>query len=231
MHIHSWSQSCSPLTGLNIHFFSRLWASVIIFQIPFPSRILILCDFAEMGAFRRLRDMGYALFFLAHLAMIILFDAQLVMDKKLFAKQLIDFKNQYVKDYKDPLVGNNPTWFQSFVWLEIFAYVPFLFFGFFGALAGARWMRIPSIMYATSLITTAIPMLAHILHDNFPAPKVGPKTPDDRMYLTALYGSFIAVATWMLLDNWWFRSSGFSTHKIEGPKSTTTYVGGKQKKN
>ena len=41
-----------------------------------------------MGAFRRLRDMGYALFFLLHLALIVLFDAQLVLDKKIFSKQV-----------------------------------------------------------------------------------------------------------------------------------------------
>lgn len=50
-------------------------------------------------------------------------------------------------------------------------------------------MRIPSIMYATSLITEIIPMLAHIFYDNFSGPgTIGPKTKDERIYASVLYG-------------------------------------------
>ena len=96
---------------------------------------------------------------------------------------------------------------------------------------GARWMRIPSIVYASSVITAAVPMLAHVLYDDFGGTKVGPKTPDERMCLTVVYGGFLFVASWMLLDNVMCRCSDSSKSKDSGQKSTTTYVGGKQKKN
>ncbi|GAV04108.1 hypothetical protein RvY_14436 [Ramazzottius varieornatus] len=180
-----------------------------------------------MGAvFRRLRDVGYALFFLFHLAIILLANTQLVLDRKLFPKELVDFQDKLVKDAKDPLFGNAPTWFQALIWFELFTYVPFLFLGFFGALTGERWIRIPSIMYATSLITELIPMLGHIFYDSFSGPGIiGPKTKDERMYASFLYAGFFLVGVCLLLDNLFYRGND----PINDVGVSTTYVGGKKK--
>ena len=55
---------------------------------------VVLYRTGNMGSFRRLRDVGYALFFLFHLAVIVLFNAQLVLDKKLFPKQVGKYTNK-----------------------------------------------------------------------------------------------------------------------------------------
>jgi EXPERA (EXPanded EBP superfamily) len=55
---------------------------------------------------------------------------------KLNLFQLVDYLDQYVKDFKDPLMGNGPVWFKSCLYLEVVFMVPFLAVGFFGALLG-----------------------------------------------------------------------------------------------
>ena len=100
-------------------------------------------------------------------------------------------------------------------------------YGYF-VVTGAQWMRIPSIIYASSVITGVIPMLAHIMYDDFSSPtKIGPKTTDERMYTSIHYGCFLVVVSWMLLDQLVCRRYP----NIKDVGHTTAYIGGKQKKN
>lgn len=71
--------------------------------------------------------------------------------------------------------------------------------------AGARWMRTPSIIYGTSVVTMVIPMLGHILLEDFKTAKVGPTTQDERLALGAFYGGFLLVGLVLVLDNVFLR--------------------------
>ncbi|OWA50205.1 putative Transmembrane protein 97 [Hypsibius exemplaris] len=169
-----------------------------------------------MAIFQRLRDVFYAVFFLVHLTATVLADAQLLFQRSLFPPAVVDFLNTYIKDYKDPLVGNNPVWFRSLLYFEVIAMTPFLVVGVFGALLGARWMRTPSIIYSTAVISMVVPMVGHLLFDDFKGFKVGPSTQEERLTLLALYGGFALVALIILLDNVFFRAAPASGSGYQG---------------
>ena len=63
---------------------------------------------------------------------------------------------------------------------------------------GAPWMRTPSIVYGTSLITMKIPMLGYLALDDFRLAKIGPVTVDQRLRLLGIYGSFF-LGGWVIL--------------------------------
>ena len=71
-------------------------------------------------------------------------------------------------------------------------------------------MRTPSIIYGTSVVTMALPMVAHVLFEDFKGFKVGPTKPDERLALAGIYGGFLLAGLTILLDNLFFRSAGKS---------------------
>ncbi|GAV04105.1 hypothetical protein RvY_14433-2 [Ramazzottius varieornatus] len=114
--------------------------------------------------------------------------------------------DSYISAYKDPIVGIGPGWLKAILYFEIIFQVPFLVFGVFGALSvGAPWMRIPSIVYGTSLMTMMIPMLGFVLLDDFRLAKTGPASLDERLRLAGIYGYFLLGGTTILVDNLFFR--------------------------
>jgi len=158
-----------------------------------------------MAILQRLRDVGYAFFFLFHLATTLVADTQALFQRSLFPPVLVQKLDEYVKDFKDPLILNGPVWFKSILYLEVVAMVPFLVVGFFGALLGARWMRTPSIIYGTAVYTMVIPMVATILFEDFKGLKNAPKTQEERYVLAGIYGVFGVIGLFIALDHALFR--------------------------
>jgi hypothetical protein len=78
---------------------------------------------------------------------------------------------------------------------------------------GSRWMRTPSIIYGTAIVSLAIPMVAHILFEDFKGLKVGPSTQEQRYVLAGFYGMFAVTGLFIVLDNVFLRapptSAGF----------------------
>jgi hypothetical protein len=102
-------------------------------------------------------------FFLSHIPITICIDAQAVMPPELYPKALRELIAWYIATLKDPLFAavarKDPSiaWFQSIVFVEVAAQLPF----FFVALAGWRksWVRIPAIVYGVHTATTLVPIL------------------------------------------------------------------------
>ncbi|XP_055328226.1 sigma intracellular receptor 2-like [Paramacrobiotus metropolitanus] len=182
-----------------------------------------------MAIFQRIRDFIYSAYFLAHLGFAAAFDAQLVLDRSLFPKQLVDALDQYVKEYKDPFIANPPHWFKSLLYVELGLQVPFLFLAFFGSLAGARWMRTPTLMYCTSVIVMVLPLISHIMQGTFTGSEVGPKTEDERVKLAGLYAAFLVAGVVILLDYTLLRCPR-TTPPTQARLPTTKEKEGKDKK-
>lgn len=104
--------------------------------------------------------------------------------------------------------------------------VPFFVVGFFGALKGtedisvmnsasvngisclssdASWMRIPSIIYGTTVITQCLPMITYVLVDEFEGSSIKPAIDSERWLIAGIYGFFFLVGATILLDNLFFR--------------------------
>ena len=61
-------------------------------------------------------------------------------------------------------------------------------------------MRIPTIVYSTHVITTLIPILAHILlHDFTDSVSRGPRTREERLTLAGIYAPYLLVPVLLLL--------------------------------
>lgn len=61
-------------------------------------------------------------------------------------------------------------------------------------------MRTPTIIYATSVVTASVPLIAHILQENFKG-QVGPQTPNERLPLLGIYGGFMLAGLVILIDH------------------------------
>ncbi|GAV04107.1 hypothetical protein RvY_14435 [Ramazzottius varieornatus] len=183
-----------------------------------------------MASFRRARDTFYAIYYLIHLPISILFDSQLIFPMSWFSPTLLHQSDLYIRNFKDPLVGNAPAWFLASIYIEIFLMVPFFVVGFFGALKGieetsvmdsrsasvngilrlssnASRMRIPSIIYGTTVITQCLPMITYVLVDEFEGSRIKPATDSERWLIAGIYGSFFLVGATILLDNLFFRTA------------------------
>mmetsp|Transcript_4742 Transcript_4742/g.8946 ORF Transcript_4742/g.8946 Transcript_4742/m.8946 type:complete len:168 (+) Transcript_4742:1-504(+) len=88
----------------------------------------------------------------------------------------------YCETYGDFLMADPPIWFRSFIMGEAFFQFPFFFVATYGLLYRKQWIRIPSIIYGSHVVTTLQPiMYTFYLADNS----------DGRMNKLALFGFYM----------------------------------------
>lgn len=82
---------------------------------------------------------------------------------------------------------------------------------------GCRWIRTPTILYATHVATTLLPILSHILFYQFPGkPISGPQTSQERWLLFSIYFPYLLVPLLLLLT-----MLLSSTYNSEGRNTTS----------
>uniref|UniRef100_H3BEZ7 Transmembrane protein 97 n=2 Tax=Latimeria chalumnae TaxID=7897 RepID=H3BEZ7_LATCH len=94
-----------------------------------------------------------------------------------------------------------PAWFKSFVFCEGLVQMPFFPVAAYAFFKGScRWIRTPAIIYSTHVATTVIPIIAHVLFQDFSSSKYpGPKTLQERLTLVSIYAPYLLIPVMMLL--------------------------------
>ncbi|MBN2156468.1 MAG: SDR family NAD(P)-dependent oxidoreductase [Candidatus Lokiarchaeota archaeon] len=66
-------------------------------------------------------------------------------------KAIIDL-NHWVGQF-DPALLDRPVWWRATIWIDVLVFGPFYAFAAFAYITGKKWIRIPSIMWATMMLT------------------------------------------------------------------------------
>ncbi|XP_013416572.1 sigma intracellular receptor 2 [Lingula anatina] len=115
----------------------------------------------------------------------LVFDSFMVYPKWLYPEFVPKVLVWYTEHYKDPLPLNPPEWLQAFAWCEQLFLVPFSFVAAYAFYKGKqRWIRIPSIIYATHVLTMMVAYMYHLFMHDFSKQKYpGPTTSEERQRL------------------------------------------------
>ncbi|XP_076453388.1 sigma intracellular receptor 2-like [Babylonia areolata] len=152
----------------------------------------------------RLLDIVFFIYFLTHIPIAIFVDSQALFPARFYPQQLVDLKNWYCREFRDPMMMDPPPWFRSFCVCEMTVQLPFFFvasYAFFKGAAKARWIRIPLIVYSSHVATTLITIFFHNLtYDFSQSPYPSPRTMEERLTLCSIYSPYFIVPVLSLLD-------------------------------
>ena len=114
-------------------------------------------------------------YFSLHAVLTLLFDAQSVLPDlapSVFAAYqragLTKPVAQWVADEGDFLVGSNPLWWKWMIGGEIVFQVPICIALAFGFAKRRQWVRLPSLLYGTHVLTTMVPIMGVLCTDPRP---------------------------------------------------------------
>ncbi|KAK3696012.1 hypothetical protein RRG08_000797 [Elysia crispata] len=158
-----------------------------------------------MGLWRRFLDILFFFYFFTHIPIAVFFDAQSVFPSHFFPRQLVTVREWYCKSYRDAMMADPPSWFQSLVMCEMFVQLPFFFvasYGFFKGAKACKWLRWPCVVYGTHVATTLIPIIAHVLLHDFSSGKVpGPRNLQERLTLLSFYSPYFVIPVILVVDS------------------------------
>lgn len=105
-------------------------------------------------------------------------------------KQILN--DHWLEPFQDKLMVVFPVWFASFTVCEVFLQFPFFFFACYAFIAGKNWIRIPSIIYATHVMTTLVPIMSAFIFD--------PAFLNHNPVLLATYSVYFIIPLLLLLN-------------------------------
>jgi hypothetical protein len=83
----------------------------------------------------------------------------------------VDMVHNYGRTF-DPLLMARPPWWKATIWIDALIFGPFYLVGIFAYITGRAWIRIPSIIYSTMLITNVIIILSEEIYGVHAAPNL-----------------------------------------------------------
>ena len=67
-----------------------------------------------------------------------------------------------------------------------------------------KWIRVPAIVYSAHVATTLLPILSHVLTEDFKNSKLpAPQTMDQRLTLCAIYMPYLIIPILILFTMLW----------------------------
>jgi len=85
-------------------------------------------------------------------------------------RALVDLFHWYGRTY-DPLIVLRPVWWRATIWIDVLFFGPFYVFAIYAYIRGREWIRIPSIIYSSVLLTN----LVIIFSEEFGGPNASPQ--------------------------------------------------------
>jgi hypothetical protein len=73
----------------------------------------------------------------------------------------------------DPLLMARPTWWKAIIWTDVVFFGPFYACAIYAFTRGRAWIRIPSIIYASVLLTMVIVILGEEIFGPHATPRLG----------------------------------------------------------
>jgi EXPERA (EXPanded EBP superfamily) len=99
------------------------------------------------------------IYFISHIPITLLIDMQFLFPTAYpqFLKDIVN--DQYLLKFNDYLFANPPIWAKSLLAFEV-AQIPFYFFATYALLFKKNWIRIPSIVYGSHVVTAVALILS-----------------------------------------------------------------------
>ncbi|XP_005092164.1 sigma intracellular receptor 2 [Aplysia californica] len=152
----------------------------------------------------RFADAVFCFYFVSHIPIVLLVDLQALLPEEYFPKSVVAMKDDYCREFRDPMLMDPPGWYQSLILCTVFIKLPFTVFALYGYLKGARqcpWLRIPSILYGCHVATMLIPVFGHTLTHDFSKGKFpGPRNMHERLVLIGMFSPHLLLPLWIMLD-------------------------------
>lgn len=70
-------------------------------------------------------------------------------------RALVDLFHWYGRTY-DPLIVLRPVWWRATIWIDVLFFGPFYVFAIYAFIRGREWIRIPSIIYSSVMMTNLV---------------------------------------------------------------------------
>ncbi|XP_059149607.1 sigma intracellular receptor 2-like [Physella acuta] len=174
----------------------------------------------------RILDILFFVYFLTHIPIALLVDFQALIPSQFFPQQLVALREWYCREYRDPMMMAPPIWYQSLIFCELFQF--FFFFvasyGFFKGAKQCKWLRWPCVVYGSHVVTTLIPIIAHVLFYDFSKEKfAGPRNMKERLTLLSFYSPYFFIPILLLLDTLFssvYQTTPQQQHKTQQQQKT-----------
>ncbi|XP_072908999.1 sigma intracellular receptor 2 [Hemitrygon akajei] len=149
----------------------------------------------------RLLECIFCFYFVTHIPITLAIDLQALLPRWMFPAALQDLIKWYATMFRDPMIMDPPTWFNTFILCEALLQLPFFPVAAYAFYKGScPWIRTPAIVYSTHVATTVISILGHILFNDFSKSTYpGPNTLSERLSLLAIYSPYLLIPVMILL--------------------------------
>lgn len=84
-------------------------------------------------------------------------------------KIVVDLVHWYGKSF-DPLLFARPVWWKMTIWIDVIIFGPYYIAAIYAFIKGREWIRIPSIITSTMLITNVIIIFGEEICGSYPTP-------------------------------------------------------------
>lgn len=85
---------------------------------------------------------------------------------------LVNLENWYGHTF-DPLLFARPVWWRATIWIEVIFFGPFYVAAIYAFFRGKSWIRIPSIMYSSVMLTNVTIILSEEIWGPHASPALG----------------------------------------------------------
>eukprot|EP00126_Sphaerothecum_destruens_P007903 Sdes_comp20030_c0_seq1m12790 len=182
----------------------------------------------------------FLFFFISHIPITILFDSRVIFPQSYYPKFACQLFDWYISNFHDPIMTPpHPPWLSAIILFELIFQLPFFFVAvyaltqskflllrystsfshnqhstIFSSFSEKNWIKTPGIIYGSHVITTMIPVLAHLFHNS---------TPTNLPILLGFYLPYLILPTlWVVVllssSNQIFRKSDSSLKKTQPKK-------------
>ncbi|MDH5404329.1 MAG: DUF2781 domain-containing protein [Candidatus Heimdallarchaeota archaeon] len=87
-------------------------------------------------------------------------------------KFAVDIIHWYGYNY-DPVLIARPMWWKMTIWIDSIFFGPFYILAIYAYTKGKEWIRVPSFLWASSIMTNVLIILGEEIWGEYPTPKLG----------------------------------------------------------
>jgi hypothetical protein len=82
---------------------------------------------------------------------------------------IVDLSHWWGRTY-DPLLNARPVWWRATIWIDAIFFGPYYAFAIYAFIRGSRWIRVPSIIYASVMLANVTIILSEEIWGPFASP-------------------------------------------------------------
>ena len=83
---------------------------------------------------------------------------------------MVDVIHSYGRTF-DPVLMARPAWWKMTIWIDVLFFGPFYVVAIYAFIKGKEWIRIPSIIYASILLTNVLIILSEEFYGQYATPQ------------------------------------------------------------